>query len=130
MCKVQLCCVKPRDAAREIGRYRASLAAQRMENVVVGDTLAEHDVAHRAHTLLAVEPAGAGPGDHQFQVVPEVDVSLVQLVPDSASVADKVVSFAHQINRTTNILKTLLADRDAKMKTVHSGDSADLPKVP
>ena len=85
--------------------YRASLAAQRVEDVVIGDTLAEYDVAHRPDTLLVMEPAGRQllvQDDQRFQVVPEVDLSFVQLVPCSASLAEKVVSFAHQINRTTN----------------------------
>ena len=42
----------------------------------------------------------------------------------------KIVSFAHQKIRTTNILKYLLADWDAKIETVRSGASADLPEVP
>ena len=39
------------------------------------------------------------------------------------------MSFVHQKNRTTTILKSLFADCNTKMKTVHSGDSADLLKV-
>ena len=72
--------------------YRASVGAQRMEDVVGGDTLAEHDVAHRADTLVAMETVGLQlpiQDDHQFQMVPEVDLSLVQLVPGSPSVAEK-----------------------------------------
>ena len=90
-------------------------------------------MAHRAATMMAMEPAGLKlplQDNHQFHVAPEVDLSLVHFVPGSASVAVKVVSFAHQNNRTTNILKSLLADWDARMKTVHSGDSAHLPGVP
>ena len=69
--------------------YRVSLVARRMEDVVIGDTLA--NVAHRADTLLAMDPAGLQlliQDDHQVQVVPEVDVRHLQLVPDSASVAE------------------------------------------
>ena len=104
-----------------------------MEDVATSDTFAEYDVAHRAGPLLAVEPAGLQllvHGDHQVQVVLEVDLPSVQLVPESAFVAEKVVSFGYQNNRTTNVLKSLFADWDANMKTVHSGDSAELPQMP
>ena len=113
--------------------YRAPVAAQRTEYVVIGDTLVEYDVAHHADTLLAVEPAGL-----QFRTRKTTSSSrcqkwtcpLCSSCPTQHLSWKKAASFAQQNNRTTNILKSLLADWDAKKKTVHSGDSADLLVVP
>ena len=92
--------------------YRASLAAQRTEDVVIGGTCGaqrgapwRHNAGHGtsgtpvAHPGRPPVPGGARSG-----------LVFVQLVSDSASVAEKVASFAHQNNRTTNILESLLAD--------------------
>ena len=51
--------------------YKASLAAQRMEDVVIGDTMAEYDVAHRADTLLDMVSAGLPIADPRRPPVPD-----------------------------------------------------------